>query len=52
MPYLPTNKRCPRRAGDRRILNTIMHVLTSGCRWKDYPKDDGTLKTIYNRFVR
>ena len=51
-PHLPTNQQCPKRKEDRRILSGIMHVLKSGCRWKDCPKDYGPHKTVYNRFAR
>jgi transposase len=51
-PHLPTNQQGPERHDDRRILSGIMHVLQSGCRWKDCPKDYGPHKTIYNRFAR
>jgi transposase len=29
-----------------------VHVLQSGCRWKDAPAEYGPRKTLYNRFVR
>jgi transposase len=29
-----------------------MHVLRSGCRWKDCPPEYGPPTTVYNRFVR
>ncbi len=40
------------RVDDRRVISGIVHVLKSGCRWKDAPGDYGPPKTLYNRFVR
>ena len=51
-PLLPTNQPGPERKDDRRILSGIMHVMKSGCRWKDCPEQYGPHKTIYNRFNR
>src|SRR5262245_30442805 len=51
-PHLPTNQPGPARKDDRRILSGIMHVLKTGCRWVDCPKEYGPHKTIYNRFAR
>ena len=39
-----------RRVDDRRIISGIIHVLKSGCRWKDCPPDYGPSTTVYNRF--
>jgi len=50
-PLLPPDKR-GRRVDDRRVISGIVHVLKSGCRWGDAPKDYGPKKTLYNRFVR
>jgi transposase len=30
----------------------IVHVLKSGCRWKDCPAEYGPYTTVYNRFTR
>ena len=46
------NRPGPRRADDRRILSGIIHVLKSGCRWKDCPPEYGPPTTVYNRFNR
>ncbi len=35
---LPTDTRGVARADDRRVISGIIHVLQSGCRWKDAPK--------------
>jgi transposase len=29
------------RVDDRRVISGILHVLTSGCRWKDCPPEYG-----------
>lgn len=52
-PLLPTDTRGVPRVDDRRVISGIVHVLRSGCRWKDAPRDVyGPHKTLYNRFVR
>ena len=50
--FLPTDTRGVPRVDDRRVISGIVHVLKSGCRWKDAPSDYGPPKTLYNRFVR
>jgi transposase len=51
-PHLPTDVRGKERADDRRVISGILHVLRSGCRWKDCPPEYGPHTTIYNRFAR
>lgn len=51
-PHLPKDVRGIERVDDRRIISGIVHVLKSGCRWCDCPKEYGPAKTVYNRFVR
>ncbi len=51
-PHLPTDTRGKPRIDDRRVISGIIHVLKSGCRWKDAPEAYGPHKTLYNRFVR
>jgi transposase len=51
-PHLPTDVRGKDRVDDRRVISGILHVLRSGCRWKDCPPEYGPHTTIYNRFVR
>ena len=34
------------------MISGIVHVLQSGCRWKDAPAIYGPSKTLYNRNVR
>ena len=51
-PHLPTDVRGKERVDDRRIISGIVHVLKSGCRWKDCPAEYGPYTTVYNRFAR
>ena len=51
-PLLPTNQPGAHRVDDRRIISGIIHVLKSGCRWKDCPPEYGPTTTVYNRFNR
>ena len=51
-PLLPTKVRGVPRVDDRRVISGIIHVLQSGCRWRDAPPVYGPYKTLYNRFVR
>jgi transposase len=51
-PLLPHNRPSARRVDDRRVISGIVHVLKSGCRWKDCPRRYGPATTIYNRFHR
>ena len=34
------------------MISGIIHVLQSGCRWKDAPAHYGPHKTLYNRWKR
>ena len=52
-PLLPTDTRGKERVDDRRVISGIVHVLKSGGRWTDAPREIyGPKKTLYNRFVR
>ena len=51
-PLLPNKPRGVPRVDDRRVISGIVHVLQSGCRWKDAPARYGPPKTLYNRNVR
>ena len=51
VPHLPTDTRGKPRVDDRRVIGGIVHVLKSGCRWKDAPEAYGPHKTLYNRFI-
>jgi len=47
-PQLPKNQPGARRVDDRRVISGIVHVLKSGCRWRDCPSVYGPRTTIYN----
>jgi len=51
-PHLPTGLTGPERGDDRRIISGIIHMLQSGARWRDCPREYGPYTTIYNRFNR
>ena len=51
-PLLSTKVRGVPRVDDRRVISGIIHVLQSGCRWRDAPAVYGPDKTLSNRFVR
>ena len=51
-PHLPRGKPGRPRQDDRRIISGILHVLKTGCRWKDCPSEYGGYTTVYNRFNR
>ena len=51
-PHLPYCAAGCRREDDRRIISGIIHVLQSGCRWRDCPPEYGPPTTIYNRYNR
>jgi transposase len=51
-PHLPKNQPGARRVDDRRVLSGIIHVLQSGCRWRDSPPHYGPPTTLYNRWNR
>ena len=51
-PLLPSNQPGARRVDDRRVISGTVHVLQSGCRWRDCPVDYGPYTTVYNRFNR
>ena len=50
-PLLP-HYGSPPRVDDRRILSGIIHMLRSGGRWCDCPREYGPSTTVYNRFNR
>ena len=37
---------------DRTVISGILHVLKTGCRWRDVPPDYGPPTTIYNGYNR
>jgi transposase len=51
-PCMPTNQPGARRVDDRRVISGIIHVLKSGCRWRDCPCIYGPYTTVYNRWNR
>ena len=51
-PFMPKDQPGPERKDDRQIISGILHVLTSGCRWRDCPASYGPRTTVYNRFNR
>ena len=51
-PHLPHGKPGRPRVDDRRVLSGILHVLKTGCRWRDCPSAYGPSTTIYNRYNR
>jgi transposase len=40
------------RADDRMVLNGILYVLTTGCRWMDMPLEYGSYKTAWKRLKK
>ena len=51
-PLLPNKPRGVARVDDRRVLNGIVWVLTTGSPWRDLPERHGPSTTICNRFNR
>jgi transposase len=51
-PHLPHGTPGKPRVDDRRVISGILHVLKTGCRWRDCPSDYGPATTIYNRYHR
>jgi transposase len=50
---MPGNRPGPARKDDRMILSGIVHLLTSGCRWRDCPAEYGPrTATRYDRLAR
>jgi transposase len=49
-PLLPPPAKTSRpRADDRRTVNAILYVLTTGCSWMDIPKKYGSDSTAHDR---
>ena len=49
--FLPKKKSTGRpRVDDEKLLNGIMYVLKTGCRWGDMPQEYGNSKTANRRF--
>lgn len=51
-PFMPKDQPGPERKDDRQVISGILHVLNSGCRWRDCPAAYGKRTTVYNRFNR
>lgn len=51
-PCLPKNETGARPVDDRRVLSGIIHVVKSGCRWRDCPSVYSPYTTAYNRWNR
>lgn len=51
-PHLPHGQPGKPRVDDRRVISGILHVLKTGCRWRDVPAAYGPPTTVYNRFNR
>lgn len=51
-PFMPKNQPGARRVDDRRVISGIVHMLKTGCRWRDCPEAYGPHTTIYNRYNR
>jgi transposase len=46
-PLLPP----PRRVDRRRVMDSILYVLTTGCQWRSLPKDLLPRSTVHDYFV-
>jgi transposase len=51
-PHLPRGRPGKPRVDDRTVISGILHVLKTGCRWRDVPPAYGPPTTIYNRYNR
>jgi hypothetical protein len=52
-PLLPPRATVGRpRIDDRLVINGILYVLVTGCRWMDLPAKYGSYKTCWDRFRR
>ena len=51
-PHLPHGKPGKPRVDDRTVISGILHVLKTGCRWRDVRASLGPPTTIYNRYNR
>jgi len=49
---LPRGQRGPKRSCDRTVISGIIHVLRSGCSWRECPPQYGPYTTVFNRFNR
>jgi transposase len=49
-PFMPKDQPGPARKDDRQIISGILHVLTSGCRWRDCPAAYDSCTAVYYCF--
>jgi transposase len=50
---LPPMSRVGRpKTNDRRVINGVLYVLTTGCRWMDMPLEYGSYKTAWKRLKK
>jgi transposase len=49
---LPKKQTGPKRSNDRTVISGIIHVLVSGCAWRECPREYGPFMTVFNRFNR
>jgi transposase len=40
-PHLPPGKPDKPRVDDRRVISGVLHILKTGCRWRDVPLEYG-----------
>jgi transposase len=50
-PFFPRSHGVPR-VDDRRVISGIIYVLKHGLQWRDAPRENGSHRTLYNRFRR
>jgi transposase len=52
-PHMPPIKQRSRRPSpaQRDVLNAVLYVLTSGCQWRQLPKDFPPKSTVHDYFV-
>jgi transposase len=50
--HLPHGRPGKPRVDDRTVISGILHVLKTGCRWRDVPSAYGPPTTVYNRYHR
>lgn len=51
-PHLPCNRPGVKPRRNRQVISGIVHVLRTGCRWRDCPPAYGPHTTVYNRYNR
>ncbi len=53
-PVMPTRQRCgrPRSVPLRTIMNAILYMLTTGCQWRQIPREFAPFTTVQSYFYR